>query len=479
VSKQSEIIDRLTTRLNANSGVPLKATSEPRPPSKAPGGTSDSPLPPTAEVADNGTPLNAKRNRSGVCGNPNVHLAHEGCPGRRRAAKIERPVDSAVRAELEDVYRKFGGHWIQADQRILGRLSPDEIETHDFDLKSYEIVPFTQEGKFISFFTSVRRTNAIILDYAGQDLLPLTLRQIHYQMVVRHKDYPNMKTSYDHLNIDLVQARMSGLVPWNAIDDPTRGVHELTSWDSVRERLAASAAGYHISRWKNQEQWPMVLVEKDAALGVIARACEDFDVPYASLKGYGSVSALRNQVAAHCLRVLDQGKKPVIIHLSDHDASGWDMPRNLVDYLDLLVGQKVDVRHIALTLDQITTGYGDGKPLPPDPVKDKDPRSKKYIEHLAERGLEPGAWEMDALPPKTLHELIVNEIESCRDEHLWKVIEDTEREEKQAIREVAERWTDPRANVAEVNRGITVVKELIQLEEARLSVGARSRWRAA
>jgi hypothetical protein len=184
-------------------------------------------------------------------------------------------------------------------------------------------------------------------------------------------------------------------------------------------------------------------------------------------------------VAAHCRRVLNLGKKPVIIHLSDHDASGWDMPRNLVDYLDMLVGQKVDVRHIALTLDQITAGYGDGKPLPPDPVKDKDPRSKKYIEHLAERGLEPGAWEMDALPPKTLHELIVNEIESCRDEHLWKVIEDTEREEKQAIQEVAERWTDPRANVGEVNRGLAAVKELIQLEEARLGVGGSSRWEAA
>ena len=298
-------------------------------------------------------------------------------------------------------------------------------------------------------------------------------------MVVRHKDYPNTKTSYDHLNEDLVQARMSGLVPWNAIDDPTRGVHESVSWESVQERLESAAAVYHISRWKNQEQWPMVLVEKDAALGIISRACEELDVPYASLKGYGSVSALRNQVAAHCLRVLDLGKKPVIIHISDHDASGWDMPRNLESYLNSLVRQKVGVRRIALTTDQVKAGYGDGDPLPPDPVKDQDPRSKKYIAYLAEHGLTPGAWELDALPPSTLHELIVNEIESCRDEHLWKVIDDIEKEERQAIREIADRWRDPRANVAEADRGLTAVKELIRLEDARLGVGGSSRWRAA
>jgi hypothetical protein len=358
-------------------------------------------------------------------------------------------VDSEVSAALEEVWRTFGGHWIKANLSVLGVLSADEIKTYGFDTESYEEVPFAQKEKFISFFTTVKRTNAIILDYAAQNLLPLTDRQIHYQMVVRHKDYPNTATSYTHLCGDLIQARLSGLVPWNAIDDPTRGIHRWASWDSVQARLIEAAASHHVSRWKNQHHWPLVLVEKDAALGIIARACDDLDVPYASLKGYGSVSALRNQVAAHCRRVLSQEKEPVVIHLSDHDASGWDMPRNLVEYLKLLVGQTIDIRHIALTLDQIKMGYGDGNPLPPDPVKDADPRSKKYVAHLAERGLEPGAWELDALPPATLHELIVNEIKSCRDENLWRTSEDAEKKQKRAIQEAAERWNQPLVNVGE------------------------------
>jgi hypothetical protein len=401
-------------------------------------------------MVDSTTALSAKRNRSGVCPNPEVHPPHQTCPGRKRAAKIARPADSNISAALEEVWRKFGGHWLQADPEILGILSPADIAQYGLDLEAYEEIPFVQMGKFISFFTVVHRTNAIILEYAAQDLLPLTLRQIHYQMVVRHKgDYPNTKTSYTHMYTDLVTARMAGLVPWNAIDDPTRGLHSLASWDSVENRLFSAANSHRLNRWGNQAYRPIVLVEKDAALGIISRVCDGLDVPYISLKGYGSTTALRNDVAHYCRRALNHDKVPVVIHISDHDASGWDMPRSLGEYLDLFVGQKVDVRHVALTLDQITEGYGNGEPLPPDPVKPADPRAKKYIEHLAERGLEPGAWELDALPPAVLHDVISDEIKLLRDEDLWQEVEEHEQEQKRAIQELAERWSNPLPNAGE------------------------------
>jgi hypothetical protein len=379
-----------------------------------------------------------------VCSNPKKHLAHDTCPGRKRHEKIARPVDANISAALDAVYRTFGAHSMQADPEILGILSASDIAVYGLELEAYEKVPYKQKDKFMSFFTAVKRTNAIILDYAAQNLLPLTLRQIHYQMVVRHReDFPNTKTSYDHLNIDLVDARLAGLVPWNAIDDPTRDVHQFVGWASVQAHLLSVASYHHLNRWENQEYRPIVLVEKDAALGIISRVCDDLDVPYVSLKGYGSVTALRNKVAQHCRVAFDRYKVPVVIHLSDHDASGWDMPRSLQEYLDLLVGRRVDMRHIALTLDQIAKGYGDGEPLPSDPVKSTDPRAKKYIEHLGERGLESGAWEMDALPPADLHNLIADEIKSLRDEDKWNEVEAREQEQREQLRETAGRWNDP------------------------------------
>ncbi len=405
-------------------------------------------------MANSGIPLTTKRrNRSGKCSNPAKHPPHDGCPGRQRHERIDRPADADISAVLESVWQTFGGHWLQASPGTLGILSASDIAEHELELEAYESVRFVQKGKFITFFTAVKRTNSIILEYAAQRL-PLTLRQIHYQMVVRYKeDYPNTKHSYDHLNYDLVDARLAGLVPWNAIDDPTRPVHEFAGWASVQEHLLYEAASHHLGRWENQKYRPIVLVEKDAALGVISRGCDDLDTPYMSLKGYGSVTSLRNKVAQHCRIAFGLDKVPIVIHLSDHDASGWDMPRSLQEYLDLLVGQRVDVRHIALTLDQIAKGYGDGLPLPPDPVKTKDPRFKKYVAHLTERELEEGAWEMDALPPEDLHNLIVDEIKSLRDEDKWKEVEAREQEQRAQLKETADRWNDPLPCIGELHDG--------------------------
>jgi hypothetical protein len=443
MSKQSDVI----SRLRANSSTPLTAVIEVAEELKA----SESAIP-APTVADSSTPLitKTKRNRSLLCHSTKVHGPHDGCPGRQRAAKTKRPVSSGIANALGVVWRTYGGRILRADHSTLGILSADDIYTYSLDVEAYEELEFKQQDKFASFFTVVQRTNAIVLDYAAQDLLPLTLRQIHYQMVVRHKDYPNTKISYDHLAADLVAARMAGFVPWNAIDDPTRNLHEFTGWESAQQCMRDAATTHHLNHWTEQDYAPIVLVEKDAALGIISRACAEWDVPYASCKGYGSVSALRNQIAGHCRTAIARDKVPIVIHLSDHDASGWDMPRNLDEYLNVLVGARVDMRHIALTLDQIAEGYGQGEPLPSDPVKDKDPRSKKYIQHLAERNLAPGAWEMDALPPADLHNLIVDEIKSLLDEDLWKTMDDAEEAQKQAIGEIAEQWNTPLPNVGEM-----------------------------
>lgn len=116
----------------------------------------------------------------------------------------------------------------------------------------------------------------------------------------------------------------------------------------------------------------------------------------------------------------------------------------------MLVSQKVNERHLVLTLDQIAEGYGDGNPLPADQVMKTDPRTKKYLAHLEENGLEPGAWEMDALLPADLHAVVVDEIESLSNEDLWQTVEDAEKEQKQAITKIAEQWNTPLPNVGEM-----------------------------
>jgi hypothetical protein len=415
-------------------------------------------------MADSSVPLSAKRNRSGICAIPLVHEPHDGCAGRKRAAIIKRPMDPEIAAALADVWKTYGGgRYLKADHGMLGILSPHEIRMYGLDCDDYEKLDFKQRDKFISFFTILKRTNGIVLEYAEQRLLPLTLRQIFYQIVVRYKDFSNTKTNYDHMCTDLVDARLAGLLPWNAVDDPSRDLHERGDDQSVAEALRFAASTHHLNHWKNQEFAPVVLVEKDAALALIARACAVYSVPYLSCKGYGSVTSLRNKVADYCLRAIDRGQEPVVIHLSDHDATGWDMKRNLSEYMDLLVRRKVLVRHIALTLDQVAEGYGDGNPLPSDPVKTSDSREPKYSAMLAERGIGSGTWEMDALPPDTLHRIIIDEIELYRDTEKWKEVEDEEASQKMALTQMAEDYID-RLPTPDLMKGLRAVRDL--LEEA-------------
>lgn len=381
-------------------------------------------------VADNTMMLSAKRNRSHVCDNPAKHDAHDSCPGRQRAAKIVRPIDPAIQAEL--VRARY---WRAANKQILGLF--DGEERLGYDLDRYEEPPFQQKEKWASFFTVVKRVNDIIRDYASQNLLPLTLRQIHYQFVVRHKDYLNTKESYTHTCEDIGVARMGGLVPWNAIHDPTRDVHSFLLWNNPKERLEFAADVYRIDRWEAQDYSPIVLIEKDAAIGTITNVCDEYDVPYLSCRGYGSLSALHDKVGGHCRKAIKDGKTPVVIHLSDHDATGADMERNLNRRLSLVADEAIDVRHIALTLSQI-----DEYQLPSDPVKSTDPRAGKYLEMLSEKGLKEGAWEMDALSPTVLHDLIEQEINTVRDVNHWNQLDDQQARDRESLKQIAERWDD-------------------------------------
>jgi hypothetical protein len=107
--------------------------------------------------------------------------------------------------------------------------------------------------------------------------------------------------------------------------------------------------------------------------------------------------------------------------LGDHDPSGIDMTRDLRDRLSML-GAKVSVERIALNKPQI-----DQYNPPPNPAKTTDTRYKSY---MAEYGVD--SWELDALEPKTLDNLICTHILKYLDLSLFKqakVRQDRERDQ--------------------------------------------------
>ena len=249
------------------------------------------------------------------------------------------------------------------------------------------------------------------MDYQGQGF-SLTLRQLYYQFVSRAL-IENTERSYKNLGNVISDGRLAGLIDWSAIEDRTRNLQERSHWDSPASIVAACVSSYYEDHWANQEHRIEVWVEKEALSGIADAACRPLDVPYFCCKGYTSQSEM--YVAAKRIAgYADEGKEVVIIHLGDHDPSGIDMSRDVVDRLDLLSGQTpIDFTRIALNINQVEK-YSP----PPNPAKVTDPRAKSYVKKF---GYE--SWELDALEPKVLMTLIQKKILSYRDDDKW---DDTE-----------------------------------------------------
>jgi hypothetical protein len=280
----------------------------------------------------------------------------------------------------------------------------------------------------------VRTADQICREYAEQGF-DLTLRQLYYQFVARGY-LPNKQEEYKRLSDIVNRARLAGLLDWDYIVDRTRNLRSLAHWDDPAGVIASAAYSYRTDRWAAQWHRVEVWIEKDALVGVIARACEENDVPYFSCRGYTSQSELWG-AAQRMLTYERAGQSPVVIHLGDHDPSGVDMTRDIRDRLTLF-GADVKVIRIALNMNQVE----EHQP-PPNPAKITDPRAGGYIREYGRT-----SWELDALDPTTLHGLINDHIDAHRDADQWFQDTDSMEDERSLLETVSGRWDEIRAYLA-------------------------------
>jgi len=242
--------------------------------------------------------------------------------------------------------------------------------------------------------THLEQIDAVLDEYAGYQV---SARQIFYRLVARNF-LPNTYSAYLKNNRVVRNGRLAGLIDWDRIEDRTRYCRRTPSWESPRDALATIVAMYRRDWWKAQPFYCEVWVEKDAQVGTIAEPCERWQVPYLSGRGYISTSAMYDAATRRIQPALDARKDVVLFYLGDHDPSGEDMTRDVTDRLRLFLGGDfVDVRRLALNPDQIKR-Y---RP-PPQMAKGEDARTAAYTErHGHDR-----CYELDALPPGVIADLI-------------------------------------------------------------------------
>lgn len=288
----------------------------------------------------------------------------------------------------------------------------------------------------------IEDANIIIADYQAQGF-DLTLRQLYYQYISRDL-FPdswidpktgskNSEKSYDKLGGIINDARLAGLIDWSAISDRTRHLRELSHWTTPSSIIRSAASSYRLDKWEGQEFRPEVWIEKDALTGVISGICQELDVPWFSCRGYVSQSEMW-ATGQRLLSHIENDQKPYIIHLGDHDPSGKDMTNDIVKRLEMFTegteGYEFELKRIALNHSQVLQ-YDP----PPNPTKLTDSRANAYIEEF---GME--CWELDALEPSVIANLIQDEIFGIRDVDILEQVVNQEEQEKKELAQIRTRY---------------------------------------
>jgi hypothetical protein len=273
----------------------------------------------------------------------------------------------------------------------------------------------------------IHQVNSIIQEYRSMGY-SLSLRQVYYQLVAKNV-IENKERSYKNLGNLISDARLAGLIDWSAIEDRTRNIKGNSHWQSPSHIIKSAAYSFAYDKWEEQDYHIEVWVEKDALVGVVGQICGKLDVSYFSCRGYVSQSEMWS--AAQRLMQKSEGgqKTPVILHLGDHDPSGKDMSRDIEDRLEVF-GVTPIFRRIALNMDQIEEYLP-----PPNPTKVTDTRASAYIDEF---GYE--CWELDALRPEVMEQLILNHVTEFRDDTLYQQAVKREREAKRMLETVASNW---------------------------------------
>jgi hypothetical protein len=251
-----------------------------------------------------------------------------------------------------------------------------------------------------------------------REFWPVSERRVHYELLndppLRHASkpgstYANDKQSSKDLSDLITRARIEGRIPYDAIGDDTRPV---TSWDVyhdpaafMREQLHGFLCGYWRNLMQSQPAFVAVIGEK-ATLGPIIRpVLMDYTIPFYLGRGFSShppMKWLQEQFSA------SGADRLTLLLLSDHDPDGEviasSVARVLRDDYDIAHIQAVKV---VLNHSQVAQYHL------PESVNEAKAGSANYAKFVEKYGTK--VYELEALRPETLQEILRDTIESVID----------------------------------------------------------------
>ncbi|MFA6031266.1 MAG: hypothetical protein WC969_15560, partial [Elusimicrobiota bacterium] len=135
---------------------------------------------------------------------------------------------------------------------------------------------------------TIDHCNAVVEDYQGKGL-KLTLRQLYYQCVTINL-FENSEKSYKNLGSLVSDARLAGLIDWDAIEDRVRQPRTQFEVPNLGAAVKTIEHAYRLPRWEGQDYYVELWVEKDALAGVLQPMADKYHVTMMVNRGYSSQS---------------------------------------------------------------------------------------------------------------------------------------------------------------------------------------------
>jgi len=265
-----------------------------------------------------------------------------------------------------------------------------------------------------------------------RDYWPISVRRAHYLLLndppLRHdkkpgSTYQNNLKCYGKLSDLLTRARLTGDIPHEAIDDETRPIRVLATYQNPADYIEAETQDFlrHYARdlQRGQRNHIEILIEKNGLRKIIEEVADDYCIPCTTGKGYSSLPPREKMFK----RFKASGKERlVLLILSDFDPDGEQIAasfsRSMRDDFRLT---NIKCHKVAIS-GQDVIDYN----LPSDlEAKQSSPNYKKFVErhgiHVA---------ELDAAPVELLQEKLRTAIESCLDMEVFEA--ELEEEKKDA-----------------------------------------------
>jgi hypothetical protein len=259
----------------------------------------------------------------------------------------------------------------------------------------------------------------------AEDAQPITGRGVGYKLFAAGLIPSMARSEMQRVYRLLKTARENGDIPWEWIVDEGRALERVSTWDDPAAYARCIARSYRRDFWNQQPARVEVWSEKGTIRGVLAPVLDEYAVGFRVMHGFASATAVYDVAQG------DDGRPLIVLYVGDYDPSGMFMSeRDLPDRLEKYDGAHVKLRRIALTREQ-TTG------LLSFPATDKK-KDKRYPWFVRNFGRE--CWELDALDPNVLRDIVQAEIEAEIEPEAWARCVTVNEAEQASLRHVLDKW---------------------------------------